>query len=77
MEADVRDLFDEDALFDPFEDGPEGDVDPAAAAQVIDSARRFPPRRRLPRSLPLRRWMSAPRRSVSAICSRRRLRSVA
>ena len=21
MEADVRDLFDEDALFDPFEDG--------------------------------------------------------
>ena len=38
MEADVRDLFDEDALFDPFEDGPEGDVDPAAAAQVTIGA---------------------------------------
>ena len=61
MEADVRDLFDEDALFDPFEDGPEGDVDPAAAAQVTIGA-------------PL---SAAPRRSVSAICSRRRLRSVA
>lgn len=38
MEADVRDLFDEDALFDPFEDGPDGDVDPAAAAQVTVGA---------------------------------------
>ncbi len=38
METDVRDLFDEDALFDPFEDGPDGDVDPAAAAQVTVGA---------------------------------------
>ena len=38
MEADVRDLFDEDALFDPFEDGLDGDVDPAAAAQVTVGA---------------------------------------
>lgn len=38
MEADVRDLFDEDALFDPFEDGPDGDFDPEAAAQVTVGA---------------------------------------
>lgn len=38
MEADVRDLFDEDALFDPFEDGPDGDFDPEAAAQVTVAA---------------------------------------
>lgn len=34
MEADVRDLFDEDALFDPFEDVDVDELDPAAAAQV-------------------------------------------
>lgn len=38
MEADVRDLFDEDALFDPFEDGPDGDFDSEAAAQVTVGA---------------------------------------
>ena len=38
MEADVRDLFDEDALFDPFDDGPDGDFDPEAAAQVTVGA---------------------------------------
>ena len=38
MEADVRDLFDDDALFDPFEDGPDGDFDPEAAAQVTVGA---------------------------------------
>lgn len=34
MEADVRDLFDEDALFDPFEDVDVDELDPEAAAQV-------------------------------------------
>ena len=38
MEADVRELFDEDELFDPFEDMPEGEIDPEAAAQVTVGA---------------------------------------
>lgn len=38
MEADIRDLFDEDALFDPFEDVDADELDPAAVAQVTVGA---------------------------------------